>query len=811
MNLVLLSLGWLVIFSVPRFGFAEPKQAASSASGVDVSAGAGVSGPLEQKLKWDSGASSALDLWNADLQKAGGKLSRLARVRTNEMQRKFGECARLAGQEFATASPVRPWVLLTWLRCARRDLESKPGTAGAEQLEKAVVSLGQNLQWSYRGPWRDALLREELRSRLLLADRFSNRPRRAWPQLEALLGRRESLDKEYLARVYALGASIASVQNRLELAEHYLELSLSAQDSAEIRTKLANTKLLLKRASEPDSRREDRQDLQPSAGELEGETRLQQLFAAKDWVGFLEVAASHLQKFPGGRRAKWTQDRILEAVSIVADRRTNDDASESQNANLVMRQALSALQRLEPHRTLEVLRAAHRRGDFSLCHQLGEKTKLPEASPQELSLIYLRIRCAQLSGNYQDGVQLAEDFERKYFGAEELPEVLFRRAVSHLRLQQVSQANLVWERLLAHPNSDRYRLSARHWLAVGWQQLGEKERAQVQIDQILATAPLSYFGIRWAAAGSADGKFRWQEAWKDRPPIAGQFFLLSSEKESLQRAEILSRNGWILEAQWEILSLPTPTQLPARLLWARRISQMGGYSLSLRWVNEGFSAPSDLRSLDFLQLALPDIFVAKVQEESRLQGLQPVLVQSLIRQESAFAVAAVSSANAQGLMQLIPPTADEVATELGLGKLSYPEDLQDVGVNLRLGTRYLARMIRQFGGSVPLGLAAYNAGPTRMMAFVRSRPETRELMNPEGGSGPWADLWMEEIPWFETSFYVKAILRNVVMYTTLRESEMEVSGAFWRTLAQGPGRAPGRSAKKETPRRVQLPAPSLRR
>jgi soluble lytic murein transglycosylase len=64
---------------------------------------------------------------------------------------------------------------------------------------------------------------------------------------------------------------------------------------------------------------------------------------------------------------------------------------------------------------------------------------------------------------------------------------------------------------------------------------------------------------------------------------------------------------------------------------------------------------------------------------------------------------------------------------------------------------------------VPLGLAAYNAGPARMKIFVNSRSEVLSQTQ-KFSSDPWDEMWFDEIPWFETSFYVKAILRNSIMY-----------------------------------------------
>jgi len=136
-------------------------------------------------------------------------------------------------------------------------------------------------------------------------------------------------------------------------------------------------------------------------------------------------------------------------------------------------------------------------------------------------------------------------------------------------------------------------------------------------------------------------------------------------------------------------------------------------------------------------------------------------------------------------MQLIPPTAREVAQNLKMGDLDLPDDANQPDRNIPMGTSYLAQMIRQFQGSVPLGLAAYNAGPTRMSAFVRQRPQLRDsiLRSPES---VFDEIWMDELPWYETSFYVKAILRNTMLYRLLDQRRVAVGMDVWKDLVLSP-------------------------
>lgn len=90
------------------------------------------------------------------------------------------------------------------------------------------------------------------------------------------------------------------------------------------------------------------------------------------------------------------------------------------------------------------------------------------------------------------------------------------------------------------------------------------------------------------------------------------------------------------------------------------------------------------------------------------------LVKAVIRQESAGNPKAVSNKGASGLMQVMPATAKEIASELGVADY----DLHDPETNKLFGTFYLNKMLRMFDGDTELALAAYNAGPGKVRQWV---------------------------------------------------------------------------------------------
>ena len=139
---------------------------------------------------------------------------------------------------------------------------------------------------------------------------------------------------------------------------------------------------------------------------------------------------------------------------------------------------------------------------------------------------------------------------------------------------------------------------------------------------------------------------------------------------------------------------------------------------------------------------------------------------SVVRQESLFQTSVVSSAGAIGLMQLMPATAKATAASLNIAY--QPERLgKDGEYNMRLGQAYLADMIREFGGSYVLAVAAYNAGPGRARQWVKERGHPRD---------PAVDAvdWIEMIPFTETRNYVQRVMENLQVYRA-RLGETEVA------------------------------------
>jgi soluble lytic murein transglycosylase len=153
-------------------------------------------------------------------------------------------------------------------------------------------------------------------------------------------------------------------------------------------------------------------------------------------------------------------------------------------------------------------------------------------------------------------------------------------------------------------------------------------------------------------------------------------------------------------------------------------------------------------------------------------GLDPYLIAALILQESNFDPVVRSSANAYGLMQLLPSTGRVYARRLKLTSRFSVSLLRDAEANLRMGTAYFADLMRRFDGPHQ-ALAGYNAGPSRVVAWSAARP------------GAPRDEFIEDIPFPETQNYVKRVLGTAEDYRRLYP---DAAGAVGDASVAGDGR-----------------------
>lgn len=149
---------------------------------------------------------------------------------------------------------------------------------------------------------------------------------------------------------------------------------------------------------------------------------------------------------------------------------------------------------------------------------------------------------------------------------------------------------------------------------------------------------------------------------------------------------------------------------------------------------------SGLAQKGIQEVSLPLKHEDIIRQQSQEKGVDAALIAAVIYTESQF-VDQTSHADARGLMQITPETAEEIE-KLSGGTTFKLEDLRDPELNIRYGTFYLAHLLEMYDGDVVAALAAYNAGP--------------------GNADQWggAGMTIDDITFPETRAYVEKVLEK---------------------------------------------------
>ena len=189
------------------------------------------------------------------------------------------------------------------------------------------------------------------------------------------------------------------------------------------------------------------------------------------------------------------------------------------------------------------------------------------------------------------------------------------------------------------------------------------------------------------------------------------------------------------------------------------------------WVDQAIFGARDAELGDMVAFRFPLTQIDLYRRYATEVDLPVHLLLAVSRQESAFHTAALSSAGARGLMQLMPATAGLVAARLGMARPSRA-DLARPHVNVRLGAHHFAALMARYDGNRALAAAAYNAGEGRVR---RWRKDADRMPTP---------VWIERIPFRETRDYVKGVIAFDCVYSRLLGQPAAVLGVHERFVSE---------------------------
>lgn len=359
---------------------------------------------------------------------------------------------------------------------------------------------------------------------------------------------------------------------------------------------------------------------------------------------------------------------------------------------------------------------------------------------------------------------------------------IFFSGINRFRQQNYADAQTFFQRAAALATDPTETAGAYFWMGKATQAGGDDAKAQEYWQQAMKQDPTGYYSIRARdlvtgrqpyqsckvldLAVDIDGEIAGADAWMiqtfnlDPTTKFDDMGALLADTR-LQRASEFWRLGLFELARNEVSSYRTEKESEPVLQYqlGRWLLQMGMYReaalaerqvLSLAGLDDNgtLSAP-----IFFNHVRFGPYYKDYILKAAADTGLDPLLIYSVIRQESLFEPFIVSSAGAEGLMQMIPATAREVSSQSSWPPVFLDDDIFRPQVSIALGSYFLEQQIRLQDGNIYSGLAAYNGGMGNASAWLeRSQGDN--------------DLYLEVVRFKETRNYLRAVLELFNLYKT---------------------------------------------
>jgi len=403
--------------------------------------------------------------------------------------------------------------------------------------------------------------------------------------------------------------------------------------------------------------------------------------------------------------------------------------------------------------------------------------------PRAAEFLFQAARIAERGDHLDQAAQLWERVATEYPSSELAEEAYHLAAITRYRLADYLAVEQLFQKLLAYSSDLEARSAAYFWIGKARDAMGEKDAAREAWEQAAVVDPTGYYSER--AADLLDGVEPFT------PPLEFDLvFDVEAEQESAEEwmrtifgipeETDLSSPGpladdarfkrgnefWRLDlyeearAEFENLRISLETD-PANLYrLANHLLEKGLYRTAIfaarQVLNQaGMDDAETLNSpVYFNHIRFGPYYRELVMPASEVYNFHPLFLFSLMRQESLFEGFVRSAAGARGLMQIIPSTGQEIATQANWPEDYSAEDLYRPLVSVTLGSDYLNRQRGFMSGDLHGALAAYNGGPGNAKTW-------KDLVPPD------PDLFVEVIRFEETREYIKGIYEIFSIYKHL--------------------------------------------
>ena len=331
-----------------------------------------------------------------------------------------------------------------------------------------------------------------------------------------------------------------------------------------------------------------------------------------------------------------------------------------------------------------------------------------------------------------DATALLREHLRTYFGHSTIGAALYFLGRHMERAGDRAGARACYQRLSTAFENHYYAMLARDRLRAPEIAGAPVPPPTAEISQFLAS-------LKWGGAAPVPATPTQPTAAR----IERSRILRSAGLDDLADAEL--RWGSRNDGQPALLAMEMASSAASPYLAMKIMKAMNGEYLNL---------PMPGAPRQFWEMLFPLPYKSDLMRSAEERNLDPFLVAGLIRQESEFNPQALSPAKAYGLTQVRPATGRLFARKVGVQRFT-ARTLYQPAANLKIGTSIFRSMLDQQKGSVEQTLAAYNAGPNRVTAWLN------------WGNYREPAEFVESIPFTETRDYVQAVMRNAEMYRRL--------------------------------------------
>jgi len=388
-------------------------------------------------------------------------------------------------------------------------------------------------------------------------------------------------------------------------------------------------------------------------------------------------------------------------------------------------------------------------------------------------------RILERGGRLTRAAEIWERLIGEYPAAPITPRGLLLAGVTRYRLGQHEQALTIFQRSAALGVNKEDQAAGMMWSGKTLWALGKPDEARLTWQQAATLDPTGYYSVRSAelAAGEpvlhepldfslgvdfigekSDAEFWLRKTFNVTPDTDLSSLADLGANTNFKRGQALWEIGKYQQARGEFETLRQKLEQDPvnsyRLM--NHLLSLGAYRPAIFASRQilTLAGMDDTQTLDapkyFNHIRFGPFYRELVVEEANRVGLNPLLLLSVIRQESFFEGFVTSGADARGLMQILPATGQDLVNQYSWPPNYTTEDLLNPAINLRLGARYLANQNAYFG-NIYIALAAYNGGPGNANIW-------HEL----AGDDP--DLFLEVVRFDETRTYIMQIAEFMNLY-----------------------------------------------